>query len=71
VISAGFEAINSLNTTFLASTECLNFVKELVKAAKVNLAHIENKELKVIAVLLLIGVGVLYRIMQKNINLTG
>ena len=68
IIATGFEALKSLNTTFLLSNSALNFAKELIKFSNVNLGKIENKELKLIVVLLIIGIYVLYRLTLMRPN---
>ena len=47
ILHQGFEAIKTLNTTYIMSKEMLSFAKELIKVIYVNIALIENKELKV------------------------
>ena len=68
VISHGLESITSMNTTFIFSSEFLGFVVELLPMIRESLSSIENKELKVIALLLAVGVFVLIRIFQQNVN---
>ncbi len=65
-ISKGFSQIKALNTTFLTSQDFLMFTKEVLSLCKVSIGEIENKELKVIVILLVVGVGVLIKIMQRN-----
>jgi hypothetical protein len=69
LISRGFESIKMLNSTFLFSTEFVNFVGELWPLFRENFGLIENKELKVIAVLLAVGVFILLRIFQQNVRI--
>ena len=71
LLKSGFNALKSFNLTFVTSKEFLGFTQEAVKAANVTIGKIENKELKIIAILLFIGVAVLYRIMQKNSMFNG
>lgn len=66
IIEQGMDAIKNFNVTFVLSKDVLYFGKELVPLFKVYLGSVENKELKVIVVLLIIGVAVLVRIMQRN-----
>ena len=68
VISHGLESITSMNTTFIFSSEFLGFVVELLPMIRESLGSIENKELKVIALLLAVGVFVLIRIFQQNVS---
>ena len=66
ILFQGFEALKTFNLTYILSKEMLTFTKEAIIATNVNIAQIENKELKIIVILLCIGVGVLYRILLKN-----
>ena len=59
--------MKSLDFNFVTSGKILTFGKEIIKAVNVNLGQVENKELKIIVILLCIGVYVLYRILQRNI----
>ena len=68
LISRGFESIKVLNSTFLFSNEFVNFVGELFPLIRESFESIENKELKVIAFLLAIGVFILLRIFQQNVR---
>ena len=67
ILNMGVEALKSFNVTFVASKEFLQFGKEAIKCVNVTLGQVENKELKIIVILLCIGVYVLFRIMQKNL----
>ena len=69
IISHGLESITSMNATFIFSSEFLGFVVELLPMIRESLGSIENKELKVIALLLAVGVFVLIRIFQQNVNM--
>jgi hypothetical protein len=59
---------SSLNSTFLLSADLLAFAAELVPLCRQTVASVENKELKVIAVLLAVGVITLIRIFQQNVS---
>ena len=67
ILNLGLDALKSFNVTFVTSKEFLLFGKEVIKCVNVNLGQVENKELKIIVVLLCIGIYVLFRIMQKNL----
>mgnify|MGYP001196808457 CR=1 FL=1 len=67
ILNLGLDALKSFNVTFVTSKECLQFGKEVIKCVNVHLGQVENKELKIIVVLLCIGIYVLFRIMQKNL----
>ena len=67
ILNLGLDALKSFNVTFVTSKEFLQFGKEVIKCVNVNLGQVENKELKIIVVLLCIGIYVLFRIMQKNL----
>ena len=47
ILHQGFEALKTLNTTYIMSKDMLSFAKEIIKVIYVNFALIENKELKV------------------------
>jgi hypothetical protein len=68
LISRGFDSIKTMNSTFLLSTEFFSFVGELWPLLKETVGPIENKELKVIALLLAVGVFILIRIFQQNVR---
>ena len=68
IINRGFESLWSMNSTFLLSSDFLSFVVELLPMIRESLGSIENKELKVIAFLLAVGVIVLIKIFQQNVS---
>ena len=70
LVTRGFDSIKMFNSTFLFSTEFVSFVGELWPLLKETLGSIENKELKVITVLLAVGVFTLIRIFQQNVRST-
>ena len=70
LVTRGFDSIKMFNSTFLFSTEFVSFVGELWPLLKETLGSIENKELKVITVLLAVGVFTLIRIFQQNVRFT-
>jgi len=67
IVSRGFESIRLMNSTFLFSSEFLSFVVELMPMIRESLGSIENKELKVIAFLLAVGVFVLVPPILQNL----
>ena len=68
IVREGAEQLKNLNTTFILSGDFVRFCGELLPMVKESLMAIENKELKIIVILLFVGVLVLFRLLKSYVR---
>lgn len=66
LVHDGLKQLASLNTTFLTSIDFVHFVKEVITMTKEVVMEVENKELKLIAILLGLVAFALLRLTNRR-----
>lgn len=67
-IEFGLEQMKALNTTFFFSHDLVKWGREVIPLIRESFYEIENKELKVIALLLFVAVYCLFKLMQTTVS---